>query len=258
MSDTPLPTPLTLTVDGVEIQAMPGQTIIQACDDAGIYIPRLCYRPELAPGGQCRVCSVNVNGRIVGACHTPVVDGMVVDNETPELNQDRQAIIEMLFVSGNHRCPECEKSGDCDLQALAYRLDLLAPTMPYLEPVHGIDATHPDVYIDRDRCILCGLCVRASQTLDGKSVFGFKGRGIDMQLAVNSEEGLGGTELELADAAAHICPVGALVIKREGNRTPWGERRYDRMPIGADIEAKRKVKPAEPLTRSQTGDTRET
>ncbi len=237
---------LRLTVDSVEIEATPGQTIIQACDDAGIYIPRLCYRPELPPGGQCRVCSVSVNGRIVGACHTPVTDGMTVDNETPALTADRQAIIEMLFVSGNHRCPECEKSGDCDLQALAYRLDLLAPTLPYLEPTHGIDATHPDVYIDRDRCILCGLCVRASETLDGKSVFGFKGRGSDMQLAVNSEDGLGATDLELADQAAHICPVGALVIKRTGDLTPWGQRKYDREPIGADIEARHRPRSGSP------------
>ena len=238
-------TTLTLTVDGVEIEATPGQTIIQACDDAGIYIPRLCYHPELSPGGHCRVCSVEVNGRIVGACHTPVTDGMVVENETPALTSDRRAIIEMLFVSGNHRCPECEKSGDCDLQALAYRLDLLAPTEPYLEPARGIDATHPDVYIDRDRCILCGLCVRASETLDGKSVFGFKGRGIEMQLAVNSADGLGDTNLDLADKAAHICPVGAILIKRTGNSAPWGKRAFDREPIGADIEAKRTARPAQ-------------
>lgn len=232
-------TPLTLTVDGVEIEAVPGQTIIQACDAAGIYIPRLCYHPDLNPGGQCRLCSVEVHGRIVGACHTPVVEGMVVRNETPTLAQDRRAIIEMLFVSGNHRCPECEKSGDCDLQAMAYRLELLAPTLPYLEPSRGIDATHPDVYIDRDRCILCGLCVRASQTLDGKSVFAFKGRGANMQLAVNSEDGLGDTDLALTDRAAQICPVGALVVKHPGHLAPWGQRRYDREPIGADIEEKR-------------------
>ena len=102
---------------------------------------------------------------------------MVVENDTEELNEHRGGIIEMLFVEGNHFCPFCEKSGNCELQAMAYRLGMTAPRWPYLFPEAAVDASHPDVFIDRNRCMLCGRCVRASRDLDGKTVFGFAGRG---------------------------------------------------------------------------------
>lgn len=234
MSDT-----MTILIDDVEVKAQPGQTIIQAADEAGIYIPRLCYSQHLPPGGHCRVCTVKVNGRPASACTYPVSEGLVIENDTEEMNALRRNVVEMLFVEGNHHCPSCEASGNCELQAMAYRLGLIAPTFPYVRMARELDATHHDVYIDRDRCILCGRCVRASRELDHKLVFGFEGRGIDKRIAVDSPEGLGDTEMAAADEAARICPTGCLVIKRQGYRDPVGTRKYDHQPIGADIEARR-------------------
>jgi NADH dehydrogenase/NADH:ubiquinone oxidoreductase subunit G len=85
--------------------------------------------------------------------------GMVIENDTPQLTDDRRAIIEMLFVEGNHPCPYCVASGDCELQALGYRLGMVAPHQPYQWPGRKIDATHPDIYLDHDRCILCSRCI---------------------------------------------------------------------------------------------------
>ena len=121
---------VTILIDGVEVTAAEGQTILQAADAAGIYIPRLCYHKDLPPGGHCRVCTVKVNGRPTSSCTFPVSEGLVVENNTDEMNAFRRNIVEMLFVEGNHYCPACETSGDCELQALAYRLGLVAPTMP--------------------------------------------------------------------------------------------------------------------------------
>ena len=179
---------VTFKIDGVEVKASPDMTIIQAADEAGIYIPRLCYLKNLPPGGHCRVCTVKVNGRPVNACTYPVAEGIIVENNTEELNNFRRNVIEMLFVEGNHFCPSCEASGRCELQALAYRLGLLAPQMPYLNPQRELDATHPDVYLDRNRCVLCGRCVRASIYLDKKNVFGFENRGIKMRIYPNSND----------------------------------------------------------------------
>jgi [NiFe] hydrogenase diaphorase moiety small subunit len=151
---------------------------------------------------------------------------MVIENDTPELKSDRRTIVEMLFVEGNHFCPSCEKSGDCELQALGYRLDMIAPTLPYLWEQRKLDATHPDIFIDRNRCVLCSRCVRASRTEDGKTIFGFEGRGIHMLLNINTQGRLDETGLAVADMAAHVCTV-------EGSRT------YDQKPSGSDIEAKR-------------------
>jgi len=230
-------TKITIIIDGKEIKAASGQSIMQAADAAGIYIPRLCYHKDLIPAGHCRVCTVKVNGKPTNACSMPAADGMVIENETPELTEERRNIIEMLFVEGNHFCPFCEKSGDCELQALAYRFGMLTPTYTYQYKHVEVDATHPDVYIDRERCVLCGRCVRASRDLDGKSVFGFVGRGINKQITVNSKsDRLSDTELAAVDKAASICPTGCIVIKRVGYAKPFGTRLYDKQPIGSDIQ----------------------
>lgn len=232
---------VTITIDGVEVKAQEGQTILQAADAAGIYIPRLCYHKDLPPGGHCRVCTVKVNGRPTSSCTFPVAEGLIVENDTDELKGMRRTIIEMLFVEGNHYCPSCEVSGECELQAMGYRLGLLAPTLPYLRRTRELDATHKDVYVDRDRCILCGRCVRASRESDGKTVFGFEGRGIDKRVAVDAPHGLGETDMDAADAAADICPTGCLRVKRQGYTVPVGERKYDSAPIGSEIEQNKAV-----------------
>ena len=235
---------LRFTVDGAEVEATEGQTVIEACDAAGIYIPRLCHHPELKPDGNCRLCTCKINGRHGAACVTPAVQGMDVENDTPELTADRRTILEMMFVEGDHPCPYCVASGDCELQAMGYRLKMEAPTQPYLWPRKGIDSSHPDIFLDRDRCILCSRCIRASRMEDGKTVFGFEGRGIAMRLSVDGDGKLGDSQLAAIDKAARVCPVACIVIKREGYRTPNGLRRFDQVVIGADIEARRAtVKP---------------
>ena len=117
---------ITFTIDGVEVKAEPGQTIMEAADAAGVYVPRLCYLKEITPHGSCRVCTVMVNGRSQAACTQPVAPNMIVENDTDELNEHRRNIIDMLFVEGNHFCMFCEKSGNCELQAMAYRLGICA------------------------------------------------------------------------------------------------------------------------------------
>ncbi|NNF43412.1 MAG: 2Fe-2S iron-sulfur cluster binding domain-containing protein [Phycisphaerales bacterium] len=226
--------PITITIDGVEVPATPGQTILEAADAAGIYIPRLCYRPGLEPYGGCRVCMVHVAGRACAACTQPVSPNMVVENDTGELQEQRKMIIEMLFVEGNHFCMFCEKSGNCELQALAYRFGITAPRFDLFFPKRDVDASHPEILIDHNRCILCAGCVRASRDLDGKSIFHFTGRGPDRRIAVNAEAQLAATDADVTDRALDVCPVGALLRKREGYRTPVGQRPYDQAPIGSN------------------------
>jgi [NiFe] hydrogenase diaphorase moiety small subunit len=225
-----------LMIDGKDVAAESGQTIMQAADAAGIYIPRLCAHAKLLPGGHCRVCSVKVNGKVTNACTMPVSGGMVVENDTPEMTAHRRRIIEMLFVEGNHFCPFCEKSGNCELQALASRFGMTAPTYPYLYRDVAVDASHPDVFIDRNRCVLCGRCVRASRDVDGKNVFEFVHRGHHRQVGVNAEARLADTDVNVTDKAVDVCPVGAIIKKRVGYNLPVGQRPYDAKPIGSEIE----------------------
>jgi [NiFe] hydrogenase diaphorase moiety small subunit len=231
---------VSFSLDGKKIEARVGQTIMEAADEAGVYIPRLCYMKGLTPHGSCRVCTVMVNGRPQSSCTQPVAEGLVVESNTPEIEQLRKNLIEMLFVEGNHFCMFCEKSGNCELQALAYRFGITAPKYPYLFQERSIDATHPDVFIDRNRCVLCGRCVTASRDVDGKNVFQFTGRGADKKVAVNAEANLRDTDLSVADKAVDVCPVGAILKKRVGYAVPVGQRTYDHQPIGTDVENRNK------------------
>ncbi len=222
----------TFVLDGKVISFAEGMTIMDAALAAGVYIPHLCHHPEFAPHGSCKLCTVSIGGRLGAACSNRAAPGLVVESETQALNADRRALAQMLFVEGNHVCPSCEKSGNCQLQAVAYHLSMTSPHFPHFYPARDVDASHPDVLLERNRCILCELCVRASRDADGKSVFGVGGRGIKARLIVNSPSGrLADSALAATDRAVSVCPTGALLRKRTGFALPIGRRAYDQHPI---------------------------
>ncbi len=220
------------SLDGKRIPFQPGQTIMDAAMQAGEYIPHLCHNPEFRPRGSCRLCVVRANGRSVAACTSPAREGLEVESDTPDIQADRRSLLQMLFVEGNHLCPACEKSGNCQLQAVAYYCGMLAPDFTHLYPVRELDGSHPDFVLDFNRCILCELCVRASRDADAKGVFGISGRGIGAHLIVNAPSGkLGDTDFDPHDRAAQVCPVGAILPKHKGYDVPIGRRIYDRKPV---------------------------
>jgi [NiFe] hydrogenase diaphorase moiety small subunit len=228
----------TFTIDGRVIPFAEGQTILQAASAAGIFIPHLCYHPDFKPHGSCKLCTVKVNGRHTASCTMRAMAGMVVESDTEEINGERRALTQMLFVEGNHFCPSCEMSGNCQLQATAYHLGMMSPHYDHFFPNRAVDASHPDFLLDFNRCILCSLCVRASRDVDGKNVFALSGRGINTHLIVNARSGqLGDTNFTAADKAAQVCPVGVILRKRRGFAVPIGDRTYDRKPIGEMVEA---------------------
>ena len=224
----------TFILDGKAIPFEGGQTILQAAIKAGVFIPHLCFHPEFKPHGSCKLCTVKVNGRHTASCTMRAMPGMEVESDTEELNGERRALTQMLFVEGNHFCPSCEKSGNCQLQATAYHLGMMSAHYDHFFPNRPVDASHPDVLLDFNRCILCSLCVRASRDVDGKNVFALSGRGIRTHLIVNAKSGrLADTDFSLTDKAAQVCPVGVILKKREGFAVPIGERRFDKAPIEA-------------------------
>ena len=222
-------------IDGKECMAEEGEYLISAAKRNHVYIPTLCNYQGVPPQGSCRVCSVKVNGKLMTACTTRVANGMEIENDTEELAELRRSIVELLFAEGNHLCPACEQSGNCELQALAYRLRVLAPRFPFLYPQRDVEASNPKLLKDHNRCILCKRCIRAIRDGQGRRLFAFGRRGggivisIDTKLAQNISD-------ELADRAAAVCPVGAIVRKERGFTTPIGRRTYDRSPIGTEIE----------------------
>ncbi|MDX1697809.1 MAG: 2Fe-2S iron-sulfur cluster-binding protein [Thiohalobacterales bacterium] len=226
--------PVTFLLDGQAIPFEPGQTVIQAALAAGHYIPHLCYHPEFRPHGSCKVCTVSVNGRTTAACTLPAAAGMEIASQTDAINAQRKTLVQMLFVEGNHFCPSCERSGNCLLQAVAYDLDIMSAELDHLFPNRPVDASHPEILLEFNRCILCELCVRASAEVDGKHVFALSGRGITKHLIVNAESRkLADTDIAVTDKAMEVCPVGVILRKGVGFQVPIGKRRFDLRPISA-------------------------
>jgi len=219
-------------LDGKEIVFEDGDTIMDAALRAGEYIPHLCHNPEFKPHGSCRVCIVDFNGRKVSSCTQPAIENSEVESNSDEIMGQRRALLQMLFVEGNHVCPACEKSGACQLQAVAYYTKMLSPHFTHFFPQRSVDASHVDMAIDFNRCILCELCVRASRDVDKKNVFTISGRGIKSHLVINSPSGkLGDSAFSANDKAAQVCPVGAILPKHQGYDNPIGQRLYDKHPI---------------------------
>ena len=133
----------TFRLDGREIPFTLGQTIMDAALAAGEYIPHLCHDPDYSPHGSCRVCVVKVRGRPVSACTAPAAADIEVESSSQEIRDIRVAILQMLFVEGNHVCPGCEKSGACRLQAVAYYTGMLAPHFTHFFPRREVDAVVP-------------------------------------------------------------------------------------------------------------------
>jgi len=229
--------PGTFSLDGEEVEFGPGDTILQAATRAGHYIPHLCWHPDFGAQGSCRLCTVRINGRSGAACTVQASSGQEVESNTDDLNAQRVTLLQMLFVEGNHFCPSCEKSGNCRLQATAYDLGMDGPHFEEFYPNRRVDASHPDLMLDLNRCILCSLCVRASHEVDGKDVFAIGGHGIQTHLLVNSPSGkLVDSSINPNDRAANICPVGVILHKRRGFVVPIGQRRFDAKPVSQQVE----------------------
>ncbi len=226
------------TIDGQECTTNEGQFLVDAAKENGIYIPTLCNKEGLKPKAGCRICTVKVNERLMTACTTPVQEGMQVESDTDELLNLRKSIVELLFVEGNHLCPSCEKSGNCELQALAYRFRMTVPRFPYMFPKRTVDAGYPRIIKEQNRCIQCKRCIRGIKDEQGRSIFALRERGhkaevvVDQALAEEMSD-------ELAQKAMEICPVGSILVRNKAFRTPMGERKYDLNPIGSDIEKKK-------------------
>ena len=176
---------------------------------------------------------MKVNGKDTTGCTVKVDEGMEIEVNTPELLDNRKAIIEMLYAEGNHFCPSCEKSGNCDMQNLGYDMGITVTRYPHVFTDKLVDFTSERMIMESNRCILCKRCVEEVKTKDGKDVFSFVKRGVKTRVQIDYEQ-----EAKLSDAEAikamNLCPVGAILVKGMIEEQPFGERKYDL--LGRDIK----------------------
>ncbi|UCF95215.1 MAG: molybdopterin-dependent oxidoreductase [Desulfobacterales bacterium] len=203
---------ISLKIDGGEVTADEGMTILEVAQQAGIHIPTLCHHPALSKWGGCRMCVVEVEGvpRLVASCVMPVREGMMVVTTNERIIKSRRAVLEFIFAERNHNCMFCEKSGDCELQQLAYDLQMDHMAVPQAFTPYPLDITNDYMGIDHNRCILCGRCVRACAELAGNHVLAFQNRGPRSLIGFDLNETLNGSTCYACGICLQVCPTGAI------------------------------------------------
>ncbi len=201
-----------LTVNGVDVEVDAGATVLQACEEAGVEIPRFCYHERLSIAGNCRMCLVDMERapKPIASCAMPAGDGMVISTETDRVKKAREGVMEFLLVNHPLDCPICDQGGECDLQdqAMGYGVD----ESRYQESKRAVSEKHmgPLIKTVMTRCIHCTRCVRFSTEVAGVPELGAIGRGESVEITTYLEKTLAS---ELSANVIDLCPVGALTSR---------------------------------------------
>ncbi len=211
-----MPQRISIRIDGEYVYATEGQTIMQAAQASGKFIPGLCYMNGLTPAGACRLCVVEVSGvgRLLPACTTPVQEGMSVTTDSARLREYRRVALELLFSERNHYCAICVSNGHCELQSLAQKLGLTSVRYPYAYPRLAVDVSHPRFVLDHNRCILCTRCVRVCAEVEGAHVWDIMARGVQSRLVAEMDRPWGEAKTcTSCGKCVQACPTGAMAEK---------------------------------------------
>ncbi len=210
-----------LTIDGIEVEVENGLTVLQACEQVGIEIPRFCYHERLTIAGNCRMCLVEMERapKPVASCAMPVGEGMVITTNSPAVKKIRQGVMELLLINHPLDCPICDQGGECDLQdqTVGYGFD----RSRFTEEKRSVkDKTFgPLIRAMMTRCIHCTRCIRFSSEVAGVPEMGATGRGEHMEVGTYVEKAL---TSELSGNMIDLCPVGALTSNPYAfNARPW-------------------------------------
>ena len=201
-----------LTVNGIEVEVEDGSTVLHACEEAGIEVPRFCYHDRLSIAGNCRMCLVDMERapKPVASCAMPAGEGMVIRTDTDRVKKAREGVMEFLLINHPLDCPICDQGGECDLQdqAMGYGFD----GSRYEENKRAVEDKHmgPLISTTMTRCIHCTRCVRFATEVAGVPELGAIGRGESMEITTYLEKTLAS---ELSANVIDLCPVGALTSK---------------------------------------------
>ena len=203
----------TMTIDGRKVEFTDERNVLSIIRKAGIDIPTLCYHSELSTFGACRLCTVEDDrGRMFASCSEEPRDGMVIFTNTGKLRKYRKLIIELLLAAHCRDCTTCEKSGDCNLQALARRFGVTTVRFQNYREPRPLDFSSPSIVRDPNKCILCGNCVRVCEELQGVGALGFAERGSDAMVMPAFDETIASTNCVNCGQCRVFCPTGAITI----------------------------------------------
>lgn len=214
-----------ILVDGKQIEAEKGKTVLQACLDNNIYIPNLCYLEEMTnPPVSCRMCFVEIEGekKPIPSCSMIVKEGLVVKTDTPEVRRLQRAGLRLLLSVHDVDCGECPANKKCELQRSAklLKVGLKPKALEQCLKEPEIDETHPFLNYYPNRCVLCGKCIYVSKKLEDKPFLTFAKRGFDTVISFYGADLLSESFSEVHRACVEICPVGALTLKGRATSGP--------------------------------------
>lgn len=206
-----------LTIDGKEVEVEKGTTVLQAARKANIDIPTLCYLKEINAAGDCRMCIVEIEGRrgFVPSCITQVEDGMKVKTDTPELNESRRIMLDLILSTHNRDCLTCVRNGNCELQALAEKFGITNVEYEGQKVEPSIDELSPSIIRDNSKCIMCKRCVAACKNVQKVGAIDVAGRGFHSRIAAENDESLNNVNCVFCGQCIEACPTGALREKDE-------------------------------------------
>ena len=213
-----------LNIDGRDIQAERGKSLLRVARENGIYIPTLCYHPRTSIAGKCRLCVVEVKGRpgLQVSCSLAAVDGMIVRTDTRIITETRKMIVELYLAGGKHDCPSCEADGVCELQGVAKKLGIEKSSFPSSCKVHAADSSSPMIIRDMNKCIHCFRCIVGCNNLVVNEVLDMGYRGKDMTVVCDLDKPMGESSCVVCGECVQLCPTGALIEKKavgkESNR----------------------------------------
>ncbi len=220
-----------LTIDGVEIDVPAGTSVLQACEELGIEIPRFCYHDRLSVPANCRMCLVEMEKapKLIASCAMPVGEGMTIHTKTDRVKQARKNVMEFMLINHPLDCPICDQGGECDLQdqAVAYGYD----RSRYAENKRAVKDKElgPLVSTVMTRCIHCTRCLRFGEEIAGINDMGLLNRGNDVEIGTYIEKAV---ESELSGNLVDVCPVGALTSKPyQYNARPWELRKTETIDV---------------------------
>ena len=222
---------ITLNIDGRKVKTEAGKTVLEAALNAGIYIPTLCYHPDLSPFGACRLCIVEIEGMrgLPTSCTTVATEGMVVKSKTPQVDRIRRIAMELMLAAHPSDCLTCEQNLNCELQAVVQYLGITKQHLRVLPKDTPVNDSNPLFIHDLSRCILCGRCIRACNELRGVGVLSFIKRGRDTYIGTAFDRPLADVGCRFCGACIEVCPTGALRDK-DGLLAGWDEREKALVP----------------------------
>src|SRR4030042_300396 len=212
---------ITITLNGREVRREPGMTVLDLARESGVAIPTLCHYPHLDPIGACRICIVEDerSGALMASCVTPIAPGMVINTESPRVQERRKTIIKLMLASHPDSCLVCDKGNRCQLRKVASDMGVGLVEFQRIPQLAIIEEVNPFIERDLSKCILCAKCIRACQELVGEGAIDYFGRGFISKPATLGDLPLENSECTFCGTCVALCPTGAIM---ERDRTYTG------------------------------------